>query len=199
MKKNSSVFMHRGLVSKVERQDNFNQIPFTIWLTGLSASGKSTLAYSLERYLFDIGIACYVLDGDNIRHGLSNNLSFTSLDRSENIRRIAEVAKLMNDAGLIIIVALISPFISDRSIAREIIGTESFIEVYVNTPIDACELRDPKGLYKSARSGNIFGFTGIDATYEPPINPDLKIDTSFNSVEKCVANIFNLLTTRLKS
>ena len=154
-----------------------------MWLTGLSASGKSTLAFALERTLIDAGKACYVLDGDNVRHGLNRNLGFSVEDRTENIRRIAEVAKLMNDAGLIVITAFISPLIANRNIAREIIGPNQFKEIYVSTPLAACEARDPKGLYAKARAGELAEFTGISADYEPPMAPDLTIDTSSGSIE----------------
>jgi adenylyl-sulfate kinase len=194
---NSDVTWHNGLVTKQDRQNLLKQTPFTVWLTGLSASGKSTLAFGLERKLIDAGHACFVLDGDNVRHGLNKNLSFSPVDRSENIRRIAEVAKLMNDAGLIVITAFISPYLEDRALAKEIIGADNFIEVYVNTSIEACESRDPKGLYKKARSGQTSGFTGIDAPYEPPINPNIKIDTSVCSVAESIQKIHALLAAKL--
>lgn len=197
MKNQSEVLWHNGLVTKEERQNLLKQKPFTVWLTGLSASGKSTLAFALERKLIDSGHACYVLDGDNIRHGLNKNLTFSPDDRSENIRRIAEVAKLMNDAGLIVITAFISPYINDRALAKDVIGAESFVEVYVNTPIQTCESRDPKGLYKKARSGQTSGFTGIDAPYEPPLNPNIKIDTSIYSISESIQKIHALLSAKL--
>lgn len=165
----------------IEHSNLLGQKPLTLWLTGLSASGKSTLAYALERNLINSGRACYVLDGDNVRHGLNKNLGFSVEDRAENIRRIAEVAKLMNDAGLIVITAYISPMIADRSAAREIIGSERFKEIYVSTPLATCEARDPKGLYAKARAGTIPDFTGVSATYEAPLKPQLIIDTSYDS------------------
>jgi adenylylsulfate kinase len=157
-------------------------MPKTIWLTGLSASGKSTLAYALEHQLVDMGKPCYVLDGDNVRHGLNKDLDFSEASRTENIRRIAEVAKLMNDAGLIVITAFISPLRVDRQMAKDIIG-EDFKEVYVSTSIDICESRDPKGLYAKARAGKVKHFTGISAPYEAPETPDLMIDTSQGLLE----------------
>lgn len=174
----SNIVLHQGKISLQDRIAILKQSPKTIWFTGLSASGKSTLAFALEAELIRQGHLCYVLDGDNIRHGLSNNLSFTHEDRTENIRRIAEVAKLMNDAGLIVISAFISPFLQDRKMAQDIIGKDLFREVYVSTSINVCETRDPKGLYKKARAGAIVNFTGVGSPYEPPLNPSLSIDTS---------------------
>lgn len=178
-----NVIWHGGQVTMGERSALLEQQPLTIWLTGLSASGKSTLAFALERELFEAGRSCYVLDGDNVRHGLNRNLGFSTEDRSENIRRIAEVAKLMNDAGLIVITAFISPMCADRNIAREIIGPTCFREIYVNTPLATCEARDPKGLYAKARAGQLAEFTGINAAYEPPQHPDLIIDTSCDTIQ----------------
>ncbi len=175
-----------GQVSRVsffDRERLFAQTPLTIWLTGLSASGKSTLAYALEQDLIRSGRACYVLDGDNIRHGLSSNLGFSEADRAENIRRIAEVGRLFNDAGLIVIVAIISPAKIDRETARSIIGDGFFREVHVSTSLDVCEGRDPKGLYVKARRGEVANFTGISAPYEMPRNPDLIIDTATVSID----------------
>ncbi len=174
----SNIVLHQGQISLQDRIAILKQSPKTIWFTGLSASGKSTLAFALEAELIRQGHLCYVLDGDNIRHGLSNNLSFTHEDRTENIRRIAEVAKLLNDAGLIVISAFISPFLQDRKMAQDIIGKDLFREVYVSTSINVCETRDPKGLYKKARTGAIVNFTGVGSPYEPPLNPSLSIDTS---------------------
>lgn len=149
----------------------------TVWLTGLSGAGKSTLAFSLEKRLFDAGLVVYVLDGDNLRHGLSRDLGFSEDDRTENIRRVSEVAALMNDAGLIVITAFISPLRSDRAMAREVIGRGRFVEVHVATPLPVCETRDPKGLYRKARKGEIPEFTGISAPYETPEHPDIALST----------------------
>lgn len=176
-----NIVWHQGQVSAAERAHLLGQQPQTLWFTGLSASGKSTLAYALERALIDSGRACYVLDGDNVRHGLNRNLGFSASDRSENIRRIAEVAKLMNEAGLIVITAFISPMRADRSVASNIIGP-NFKEVYVNTPLAACEARDPKGLYAQARAGKLAEFTGVSANYEPPLQADFTLDTSNESL-----------------
>lgn len=150
----------------------------TIWLTGLSASGKSTLAYALEQDLRLQGRACYVLDGDNVRRGLNTDLGFSEADRTENIRRVAEVARLMNDAGLVVITALISPFAADRTLAKSIIGEDRYFEVYLSTPIEFCEARDTKNLYKKARLGQIDNFTGVSQVYEVPAAPDLTLDAA---------------------
>lgn len=178
------VVWHGGKVSAEDRQRLLGQPPLTLWLTGLSASGKSTLAFALERHLINAGQACYVLDGDNVRHGLNDDLGFSHEDRTENIRRIAEVAHLMNDAGLIVITAFISPYREDRAMAKRIIGVERFREVYVSTPIQVCKQRDPKGLYGMAKAGKLTHFTGISDPYEAPDEPDLVIDTSQVSVEE---------------
>jgi len=183
----------QGFVFKEDREQFFAQTACTIWLTGLSASGKSTLAYAIEKVLFDNKNMCYVLDGDNIRYGLNSNLKFGTEDRSENIRRVAEVAKLMNDAGLIVITSFISPFNKDRELAKEIIGKENFFEVYLSTSIQECEKRDPKGLYQKARNGEITDFTGIQSPYETPISPCLQLDTKLSSVEESVATVLEIL------
>ncbi len=186
---------HKGQVRHEERYQQFSQLPRTLWLTGLSGAGKSTLAFALERVLFDKGHACYVLDGDNVRLGLNRDLGFSAKDRAENIRRIAEVARLMNDAGLIIIAAFICPLSSDRAIARRIIGATFFREVYVSTSLAVCESRDPKGMYAKARSGALPHFTGVTSPYEVPPNPDLSIDTSALSVKDAVLALQMLLST----
>lgn len=187
--KPADVVWHDGHVQTEDRSYLLGQRPLTIWLTGLSASGKSTLAFALERRLVDVGRACYVLDGDNIRHGLNKDLGFSHQDRTENIRRIAEVARLMNDAGLIVITAFISPYRDDRRLAREIVGAERFLEVYISTPIETCEARDPKGMYKRARAGQLSGFTGVNDPYESPGTPDLTIDTSIASPSECAGKV----------
>ncbi len=170
--------------------------PFTVWLTGLSGSGKSTLAKLLERRLIDAQSLAYVFDGDNIRLGLNRDLGFTEQDRAENIRRIAEVAALFNDAGLVVIAAFISPYAADRATARAIIGDERFIEIFVDTPLAVCEARDVKGLYKRARSGEIPSFTGITAPYEAPVHPTLRIDTTQSTPEAAVESILAVLADR---
>lgn len=180
------VIRHEGHVSPAERAVLLGQQPATIWLTGLSGAGKSTLAFALERELIGAGRACYVLDGDNVRHGLNRDLGFSAQHRSENIRRISEVARLMNDAGLIVITAFISPFRADRAMAREIIGADLFMEVHVSTPLKVCEQRDPKSLYQRARSGEVAEFTGITSPYEAPTDPDLVLDTSMLTREEAI-------------
>lgn len=186
-----------GHISAAERRTLLKQQPLTIWLTGLSAAGKSTLAFGLERVLIEAGHPCYVLDGDNVRHGLNNNLGFSVEDRSENIRRVAEVAKLMNDAGLIVITAFISPFRADRDNARAIVGEGVFQEVFVDAGLDACEERDPKGLYKKARAGQIPEFTGISSPYEAPLNPELVIASAIQSKTASLAALVNFVRPML--
>ncbi len=193
-----NIVWQSGHVLPAERQRLLNQRPLTIWLTGLSAAGKSTLAFGLERVLIEAGHSCYVLDGDNVRHGLNSDLGFNALDRSENIRRIAEVAKLMNDAGLIVITAFISPFRADRDKARAIIGDGVFQEVFLDAGLDACEARDPKGLYKKARAGEVSDFTGIDSPYEPPKTPELVIKSGDQDKAISLATLRNFVGVLLK-
>ena len=193
-----TVVWHAGQVTGEERSLLLNQRPATVWLTGLSGAGKSTIACALERRLLDSGHAAYVLDGDNVRHGLNRDLGFSPEDRAENIRRIAEVARLFNDAGLIVITAFISPYREDREMARTIVGSSSFQEVHVNTPIEVCEVRDPKGMYKLARAGELLDFTGVSAPYEPPLAPLCSIDTANCSVDECVDLLMGLLAPFLK-
>lgn len=167
-----------------------------IWLTGLPSSGKSTLAHALEESLFSAGKATYVLDGDNVRHGLCSDLGFTERDRVENIRRIGEVAKLFLDAGIITFAAFISPYEADRLKVRELVGQDHFIEVYCRCPVEVCEARDPKGNYAKARSGIITNFTGISAPYQAPENPALTVDTDRSGVEESVIAVLTLLHQR---
>lgn len=181
-----NVFRQAGRVDPDERARILRQVPRTVWLTGLSGSGKSTISAALERRLIDAEHACFVLDGDNLRHGLNRNLGFAPGDRHENVRRTAEVARLMNDAGLIVITALISPYEEDRAMARGIIGESRFLEIYLAADVDACERRDPKGLYAKARRGEIADFTGVSAPYEVPTKPAVTLDTARDSVERCV-------------
>jgi len=181
-----------GQISPSRRHALLAQKPLTFWLTGLSGAGKSTLAFALEKALLDQGRLAYTLDGDNVRHGLCKDLGFSPTDRSENIRRVAEVSRLMNDAGLIVISSFISPYTQDREAARSIIGDERFLEIHVSTPMSICEQRDPKGLYNLARAGKIPDFTGVCSPYEEPTSPTLKLDTSRLSVEECVAHLLNL-------
>ena len=172
------------------------QQPMILWFTGLSASGKSTLSREVDRVLFGRGYHTYILDGDNIRHGLNKDLGFSDQDRAENIRRIAEVARLFADAGLIVLVAFISPFRADRELARTLAGDVRFVEIFMSTPLAVCEKRDPKGLYKMARRGAIPDFTGIDSEYEIPQAPELTIDTTQFDVATCTEQILTYLPVR---
>jgi bifunctional enzyme CysN/CysC len=171
------------------------QKPCVLWFTGLSASGKSTIANLVEKRLFGEGRHTYLLDGDNVRHGLNRDLGFTDVDRVENIRRVAEVAKLMADAGLIAIVSFISPFRAERRMARDLLKREGFVEIFVDTPVDLCIARDPKGLYKRAMAGQIKNFTGIDSAYEPPENPELVLETERSSAEELAERVIAYLRT----
>ena len=183
----------KGLVSSEERSELFNQKPVTIWLTGLSGSGKTTIAMLLEKKLMDIGNRSYVLDGDNLRFGINKDLGFSSADRKENIRRVSEISSLMNQAGLIVITSFISPYKKDREVAKNVIGDKNFFEVYIDTPISECEKRDPKGLYKKVRSGELKNFTGIDDLYEEPENPAIVIPTLDYQPEAATDLIINYL------
>ena len=188
-----SLVGHCSQVTTEERRQLLGHEPLTLWLTGLSAAGKSTLAYALERALMDSGRLCFVLDGDNIRHGLCNDIGFTPQDRAENIRRVAQVAKLMNSAGIIVITALISPFEQDRQGARAIIGASHFREVHVSTSLAVCESRDPKGLYGKARAGTLAQFTGISSPYEVPEHPDLSLDTGTQTLAESIRQLLQLI------
>lgn len=183
----------QGAITNSQRSRMFRHEPVTVWLTGLSGAGKSTIAFELEQQLVALGHACYVLDGDNIRHGLASDLGFAPADRRENIRRVAHVAQLMNDAGLIVITALISPMREDREMARAIIGQERFIETHLCAPLETCARRDPKGLYAKARRGEIASFTGVSAPYETPLEPQLRVDTGTLQPAQCVAQILRHL------
>jgi adenylyl-sulfate kinase len=190
----NNIHVHQHTLTREERQELKGHKPCVIWLTGLSGSGKSTIANALEVNLNKSGIHTYLLDGDNVRAGLNSNLGFTDADRKENIRRISEVAKLFADSGTVVITAFISPFIEDREQARNIISSEfDFIEVHVDADLATCESRDPKGLYKKARAGQIPNFTGIDSPYEAPINPEIKIDSSKYSVDICAYGLIHRL------
>ncbi len=198
MEKSENITWHTSKVSVAERATLQKQNALTIWLTGLSASGKSTLAYELERRLHDLGHASYVLDGDNIRHGLSSDLGFSAESRKENIRRIAEVAKLFNDASIVMITAFISPYRADRALAHDILGPERFVEAHIAADIAVCERRDPRGLYQKARAGAIPDFTGISAPYETPEHPTIRIDTGTLSVEQSLAKLLDVILPRLR-
>jgi bifunctional enzyme CysN/CysC len=180
-------------VTKVARSEMKHQRAGCLWFTGLSGSGKSTIANLLEKHLHADGKHTYILDGDNVRHGLNRDLGFTEADRVENIRRVAEVAKLLVDAGLIVIVAFISPFRAERQLARSLFDPGEFLEVYVDTPLEECERRDVKGLYAKARRGELKNFTGIDSDYEPPHSPEIHLRTVGTRPESCVDQIVHLL------
>jgi len=182
-----------GHVSRGERARTLGQRGVTVWLTGLSGSGKSTVAIGVEKLLVEAGHAAYVLDGDNIRHGLNKNLGFSPADRSENIRRVGEVAKLFTDAGVIVLTSFISPYREDRDAVRALLGPGEFIEVYVSASLETCESRDVKGLYRKARAGQIPEFTGISAPYEAPEQPELVLDTGRQTVEESVGELLGYL------
>jgi adenylylsulfate kinase len=191
--KATNITRHAGAVTRQDRNRLLGQRGCLVWLTGLSGSGKSTVAFELERLLMERGRAAYVLDGDNIRHGLNRNLGFSADDRVENIRRITEVAALFVDAGLITITAFISPFRADRDQARARLADGAFFEVWVSTSLEVCEQRDPKGLYKKARAGEISDFTGIDSPYEAPIAPELTIPNDQGAPKDAAKQILELL------
>lgn len=187
------IVWHSATVQKADRRRLNQQKGCVIWLTGLSGSGKSTLANALEKRLYEMGLHTYLLDGDNIRHGLNRDLGFSAEDRVENIRRIAEVAKLFVDAGLITITAFISPFVKERELARSRVEAGEFIEIYVKCALEECEKRDPKGLYEKARNGIIPNFTGISSPYEEPNHPELTVETDQISVDEGVEQILDYL------
>lgn len=186
------------LLQREDRETRLGQRSKVLWLTGLSGSGKSTIAQHLERKLYNEGFFTQVLDGDNIRAGMNSNLGFSPEDRTENIRRISEIAKLYLHSGVVTINSFISPTIAIRQMAKDIIGAEDFIEVYINTPLDVCEARDVKGLYKKARKGEIKGFTGIDAPYEAPLNPNIEVKTHNMTIDESVDVIYNYLLDVIK-
>ena len=189
----SNIIYHQASVTRKRRNKLNNHRSVVLWFTGLSGSGKSTLAHSLEEKLFQKGCKTFVLDGDNVRHGLNSNLDFSKAGRTENIRRISEVSKLMLESGLIVMTAFISPINKDRGEARQLISNEDFIEIYCKASIETCETRDVKGLYKRARAGEITNYTGIDSPYEVPENPELTIDTDNQSLEESVSTILSFL------
>ena len=188
---------HAGAIGRADRAAVTGGSGLTVWLTGLSGSGKSTVAFGVEEALVLQGRAAYVLDGDNLRHGLNADLGFAPEDRSENVRRVGQVALLMADAGLVVLVPLISPYADDRDAARKShrLADLKFVEVHVDAPLSVCEERDPKGLYAKARSGEISGMTGVDAPYEIPERPDLRVDTSSMTLEVSVASVLDLVAS----
>ena len=196
MSKLHNIIWHDSSITKEDRRKQNNHSSFVLWFTGLSGSGKSTIANALSKELYELSIRNYVLDGDNIRNGLNRDLSFSDNDRTENIRRISEVSKLFVDNGTVVLTAFISPFLQDRQKAKEIVSEEEFIEIFVSCPIEECEKRDPKGLYSKARKGQIPDFTGIDSPYEEPVSPDITIHTDEQSVMESVEFIINHLKNR---
>jgi adenylylsulfate kinase len=191
--KSSNIIYHQASVTRQRRNKLNNHRSIVLWFTGLSGSGKSTLAHALEEKLFQKGCRTFVLDGDNVRHGLNSNLDFSRAGRTENIRRISEISKLMLESGLIVMTAFISPINKDRSDARTLISSDDFIEIYCKASLETCETRDVKGLYKRARAGEIKNYTGIDSPYEVPENPELTIDTDNQSLEGSVSTILSFL------
>jgi adenylyl-sulfate kinase len=193
----SNLTWHPHRLTKADRIHLSGQKPFVLWITGLSGSGKSTLADALESHLYNQGLRTYLLDGDNIRHGLNKDLGFSDTDRIENIRRIGETAKLMVDAGLIVITAFISPFRADRQLVRDMLAPDEFLELYMDVPLAICEQRDPKGLYKKARAGQIKQFTGIDSPYEPPLHPELRITPDLSPQQELAQVLAHLTQQKL--
>lgn len=196
MEKSSNIVWHEASLTKERRREQNGHHSFVIWFTGLSGSGKSTVANAVAAKLYDNGIRNYVLDGDNIRHGLNKGLGFSEEDRKENIRRIGEVSKLFIDSAQVVLTAFISPFRADRQVVRDLLEGNEFVEVYVKCPIEECEKRDPKGLYVKARQGVIPDFTGISSPYEEPESPELVVETNLYAVEECVKQIIAYLKSR---
>ena len=192
--KDENVIWHHHSVSKSDRASLKKQRPCVMWFTGLSGSGKSTIAGALEHALLNAGHHTHLLDGDNVRHGLCSDLGFSDDDRRENIRRVGETAKLLNEAGLIVLTAFISPFIQERDSVRAMLEEKEFIEVHVATSLDVCESRDPKGLYKKARAGDIANFTGISSEYQKPLAPEITLHTSEQTIDESVQQLISYLT-----
>ncbi|MBN2868305.1 MAG: adenylyl-sulfate kinase [Flavobacteriaceae bacterium] len=193
-----NIIQHDYQVCREDRKSKNNHNSFLIWFTGLSGSGKSTIANLVEQQLFEKGIKTYTLDGDNIRKGINKNLTFSPEDRTENIRRIAEIANLMVDAGLVVLAAFVSPYKKDRENVKNIVKNSNFVEVFINTSVEECERRDVKGLYKKARAGEIKNMTGISAPYEAPQQPDIEIKTEEISIKEAVKQIIDHITPKLK-
>ena len=193
-----NIVKHNYKTTKSQREQQHGHKAYLLWFTGLSGSGKSTLANFVEVALHNKGLSTYILDGDNIRKGINKDLNFTPEDRTENIRRIAEISNLMLDAGVLTLAAFVSPYIKDREAVKQIVGADDFIEIYVNTSLKECERRDVKGLYKKARAGEIKNMTGISAPYEAPTNPDFEIITDGQSIEDSVKEVLTFLNNKLK-
>ena len=193
---NTNVVWHRATVTRSHREKLNQHKSVILWFTGLSGSGKSTIAHAVEEALYQSGHRTFVMDGDNVRHGLSSDLGFSDADRQENIRRVAEVAKLMLEVGVITLTAFISPFAAERNLARSLVQNGDFIEIHCLCDLEICEQRDVKGLYKKARRGEIKHFTGISSPYEAPEKPELQLDTGINSLQDCVDNVLSLLKQR---
>lgn len=193
---NQHTVWHEPDIYRADREKLNGHKSAILWFTGLSGSGKSTLAHAVEDTLYKRGIRTYVLDGDNVRKGLNKDLGFSDADRTENIRRIGEVSKLMVDAGIMTLTAFISPFIKDRNIVRELVQVGDFIEIYCKASLQVCEQRDPKGLYKKARAGEIPEFTGINSPYEPPENPEIVLATDEQTIEECIGQVIGYLETK---
>ncbi len=191
-----NIFWQQSSIKLENRQIKNGHAGAVLWFTGLSSSGKSTLAHNVEKHLFDLGMQVYVLDGDNVRHGLCGDLGFSVEDRIENIRRISEVSKLFMNAGFIVLTAFIAPYQIQRKRAKKLIGTTNFLEIYCQCPLEVCEERDVKGLYKQARNGKIKDFTGISSCYEEPLSPDLAVNTAQLSLEESTNKVINLLQNR---
>jgi len=196
MKKSTNIVWEQSLITRQDREKLNGHQSFVLWFTGLSGSGKSTLAHAVEKKLYESGCHTFVLDGDNVRHGLSSNLSFSEDDRKENIRRIGEAAKLMTEAGIIALTAFISPFRVDREMVRNLFPHGEFVEIYCNAALEVCENRDVKGLYKKARAGEIKNYTGIDSPYEAPINPEISVATGSDELELCAEQVMETLKSK---
>lgn len=193
---NKNIFQQHALISKADKQQQAGHQSVILWFTGLSGAGKSTLAHAVEKALFDIGCRTIVIDGDNVRQGICSDLGFSKADRQENIRRVGELSKLFIDAGFITLTAFISPFQADRNRVRKLVNNDEFIEIYCNTNLQTCEQRDIKGLYAKARRGEIADFTGISSPYEPPVNPEIIVNTGIDSLEECVKTLIHYLADR---